>query len=58
MGWLTQPYYDRDKAEGHAEGLVEGRTKGRIDGEATLLIRVLQKHFGRARVPAANHLRL
>ena len=34
MGWITQPYYDKGKAEGRAEG------------EAKLLSRFLEKRFG------------
>jgi hypothetical protein len=34
MGWLTQPYYDKGKAEGKAEG------------EAKILARLLERRFG------------
>jgi hypothetical protein len=34
MGWLTQPYYDKGKAEGEAKG------------EAKILARLLEKRFG------------
>jgi hypothetical protein len=34
MGWLTQPYYDKGKAEGKAEG------------EAKILTRLLERRFG------------
>lgn len=46
MGWLTQPYYDRGKAEGLAEGLAEGRAEGKTIGEAKVLTRLLEKRFG------------
>jgi Putative transposase, YhgA-like/Domain of unknown function (DUF4351) len=48
MGWLTQPFYEKGKAEGKAEG------------EASVLTRLLEKRFGvvppllRARIFAAN----
>jgi flagellar biosynthesis/type III secretory pathway protein FliH len=32
MGWLTQPYFDKGKAEGRAEGRNEGRNEGRAEG--------------------------
>jgi predicted transposase/invertase (TIGR01784 family) len=38
VGWLTQPYYDKGKAEGFAEGTAVG--------EATILTRLLEKRFG------------
>jgi hypothetical protein len=38
MGWLTQPYYDKGKAEGEARG--EAR------GEAKILTRLLERRFG------------
>jgi hypothetical protein len=41
MGWLTQPYYDKGKAEGLAEGLAEGKTI-----VANGLARLLEKRFG------------
>lgn len=34
MGWLTQPYYDKGKAEGEATG------------EAKILTRLLERRFG------------
>jgi hypothetical protein len=34
MGWLTQPYYDKGKAEGEAKG------------EAKILTRLLERRFG------------
>ena len=42
MGWLTQPYFDKGKAEGHTEG----RTEGRAEGEANMLVRLIEKRFG------------
>jgi hypothetical protein len=39
MGWLTQPFYEKGKAEGKAEATTEG--------EAKALIRVLESRFGR-----------
>ena len=48
MGWLTQPYYDKGKAEGRAEG--EAR------GEAKILTRLLEIRFGA--IPAALHQRI
>jgi predicted transposase/invertase (TIGR01784 family) len=44
MGWLTQPYYDKGKAEGKAEG------------EANILARLLEKRFGV--VPASLRQRI
>jgi uncharacterized protein DUF4351 len=38
MGWLTQPYFDKGKAEGRAEG--------RAEGEARVLVRLIEKRFG------------
>lgn len=38
MGWLTQPYYEKGKAEGVTEG--EAR------GEAKVLTLLLEKRFG------------
>jgi predicted transposase YdaD len=38
MGWLTQPVYEKAKAEGRAEG--------RAEGEAKLFIRILENQFG------------
>ena len=48
MGYLTQSFYDK------------GKTEGRTEGEAKMLIRILQKRFGvlpesiRQRILAAN----
>jgi hypothetical protein len=42
MGWLTQPYYDKGKAEGEAKGKAEGEAKG----EAKILARLLERRFG------------
>jgi hypothetical protein len=42
MGWLTQPYFDKGKAEGRAEGRLEGRA----EGEAKVLVRLIEKRFG------------
>jgi hypothetical protein len=48
MGWFSQPYYE--------QGLAEGRT----EGEAKILLRLLQKRFGavpdslRRRIVAAD----
>lgn len=42
VGWFTQPYYDKGKAEGKAEGFAEGTAKG----EATIFARLLEKRFG------------
>jgi hypothetical protein len=44
MGWLTQPYYDKGKAEGEARG------------EAKILTRLLERRFGA--IPAALHQRI
>jgi hypothetical protein len=41
MGWLTQPYYDKGKAEGRAEG------------EANILVRLIERRFG----DVPHHLR-
>jgi flagellar biosynthesis/type III secretory pathway protein FliH len=38
MGWLTQPYYEKGKAEGKAEGEAKGQAK--------TLTRFLEKRFG------------
>ncbi len=38
MGWLTQPYFDKGKAE--------GRMEGRTEGEAKVLVRLIEKRFG------------
>jgi predicted transposase/invertase (TIGR01784 family) len=38
MGWLTQPYFEKGKAE--------GRTEGRAEGEANMLVRLIEKRFG------------
>ena len=54
VGWFTQPYYDKGKAEGLAEGEALGEAKGRALGEATgaakgkatMLARLLEKRFG------------
>jgi predicted transposase/invertase (TIGR01784 family) len=42
MGWLTQPYYEKGKAEGRTEG----RAEGRAEGEARILVRLIEKRFG------------
>jgi Domain of unknown function (DUF4351) len=34
MGWLTQPYFDK------------GRAQGRAEGEANILVRLIEKRFG------------
>jgi predicted transposase/invertase (TIGR01784 family) len=52
MGWLTQPYYDKGKAEGRAEGRAEGEARG----EAKILARLLEIRFGA--IPAALHQRI
>jgi predicted transposase YdaD len=39
---LTQPYFDKGKAEGRAEG----RNEGRAEGEARVLVRLIEKRFG------------
>ncbi len=46
MGWLTQPYFEKGKAEGRNEGRTEGRAEGRAEGEANILVRLLEKRFG------------
>ena len=46
MGWFSQPYYDKGKAEGIAEGKAEGKTEGIVEGEAKLLAHLLEKRFG------------
>jgi hypothetical protein len=38
MGWLTQPYFDKGRAQ--------GRSEGRAEGEAKVLVRLLEKRFG------------
>jgi predicted transposase/invertase (TIGR01784 family) len=42
MGELTQPYYDKGRAEGKAEGKAEGLA----EGEARILAHLLEKRFG------------
>jgi hypothetical protein len=42
MGWLTQPYYEKGKAEGR----VEGKAEGKAEGGASVLTRLLEKRFG------------
>lgn len=44
MGWLTQPYYDKGKAE------------GRTEGEATILVRLLEKRFGALPAPLRQRI--
>jgi hypothetical protein len=44
MGWLTQPYYEKGRAEGEAKG------------EAKILTRLLEKRFGA--IPAPLHQRI
>lgn len=56
MGWLTQPYYDKGKAEGRAEGRAEGEARGEARGEAKILTRLLEIRFGA--IPAALHQRI
>jgi predicted transposase/invertase (TIGR01784 family) len=48
MGWFSQPYYDKGKAEGKAEGLAEG--------EAKILAHLLEKRFGA--IPGSVHQRI
>jgi len=38
MGWITQPYYDKGKAE--------GKLQGRTEAAAKILSRMLEKRFG------------
>ena len=38
VGWFSQPYYDKGKADGHVQGFAEG--------EAKVLTRLLEKRFG------------
>jgi hypothetical protein len=38
VGWFSQPYYDKGRAEGEAAG--------RAEGEAKILARLLEKRFG------------
>ena len=45
MGHFSKEYQAEFKAQGHAEGLAKGRAEGR-EGEAKLLIRLLEKRFG------------
>jgi hypothetical protein len=52
MGWFSQPYYDKGKAEGRAEGRAEGEARG----EAKILTRLLEIRFGA--IPAALHQRI
>ena len=48
MGWLTEPFYQR------------GKDEGRVEGEAHVLVRLIEKRFGvvspelRERIRAAN----
>ena len=44
MGWLTQPYYDKGKAEGLAIG------------EAKVLARLLEKRFGIIPAPVRQRI--
>jgi predicted transposase/invertase (TIGR01784 family) len=49
MGHFSKEYQAEFKAQGHAEGLAKGRAEGRAEGregEAKLLIRLLEKRFG------------
>jgi hypothetical protein len=64
MGCITQPYYDKGKAEesveGMAEGKTEGKAEGRAEGEAKIFTRLLERRFGllpdsvRQRIVAAD----
>ena len=55
MGTVAQAWMDEGRAKGIAEGLLKGRSegllKGRSEGEAALLLRLLERRFGR--LPAA-----
>ena len=42
MGCITQPYYDKGKAEGK----VEGKAEGQAEGEAKIFTRLLERRFG------------
>jgi predicted transposase YdaD len=56
MGWLTQPYYDKGKAEGRTEGEAIGEAKGEARGEAKMLIRLLERRFGALAVPLRQRI--
>jgi hypothetical protein len=60
VGWLTQPYYDKGKAEGKVEGLAEGEARGEVRGEARgkadVLTRVLEKRFGAIPDPVRHRI--
>ncbi len=53
-------FYQQAVSEGRQEGIEEGIEKGRVEGEATLLLRLLERRFGplpaamRQRIAAAN----
>ena len=50
MGWMTQPFYEKGKAEGLAEGEARGQAtgeaRGTVRGTAKALALVLEKRFG------------
>jgi hypothetical protein len=48
MGWVTDPYYEKGKAEGFAKGMAEGMAEG--------LAKVLERRFGA--IPAALRQRI
>ena len=64
MGWLTDPYYEKGKAEGFAEGFAEAFAKAfakafaeaEAEGAAEVLARILEKRFGE--IPAGLRQRL
>ena len=51
MGTVAQAWMDEGRAKGIAEGIADGLLQGRSEGEAALLLRLLERRFGR--LPAA-----
>lgn len=53
-------FYQQARSEGWQEGEKKGEEKGRVEGEATLLLRLLERRFGplptgmRQRIAAAD----
>ena len=48
VGWLTQPYYEKGKAE--------GRVEGKAEGSARILARLLERRFGHLPVTLQQRL--